>query len=84
MTALPIKAQKDENEIIKYGCRTHTSVKRTVKAPVEDKAHELKVECAGKTLELDPTGGVLFTLTAFTEITIITVQLFLLKTEGNT
>lgn len=56
---------------------------RAVSVPIEDEAHELQVECWGEAVQLDPAGGVLFTLTALTEVTVVSIQLLLLKGDVN-
>lgn len=85
MTTLPTEAKKDEKQMIKNGYKTSNRSDNDILqySPIKNKSHELKVDCAGKTLELDPTGGVLFTLTALAIVTIITVQLLLLNSGWN-
>lgn len=86
MTTLPIKAEKEEKQITKNGYKTsgNRSDNDILQySPIKNKSHELKVECAGKTLKFDPTGGVLFTLTALAIVTIITFQLLLLNSVRN-
>ena len=47
--------------------------------PIKDEAHELQVESWRKTVQSDPSGGSLFTLTAFTEVAVLSIQLLLLR-----
>lgn len=52
--------------------------------PIKDKAHELQVEGWRKAVQSDSSGGVLFTLTALTEVAVLPVQLLLLQGKNNT
>lgn len=49
--------------------------------PIEDKAHELQVEGWRKAVQLDPSGGILLTLTRLTEVAVFPIQLLLLQSE---
>lgn len=50
--------------------------------PIKDKAHELQVEGWRKAVQFDPSGSVLFTLTALTEVAVLSIQLLLLQDGG--
>lgn len=47
-------------------------------APIKNKAHELQVEGGRKGVQFDPSGGILFTLTALTVVTVVPIQVLLL------
>ncbi len=87
MTTLPIKSRDKQKQMIKKVYKSFSNRsdnwQKLWHSPIKNKTHELKIECAGKTLELDPTGGVLFTLTGLAIVAIITVQLLLLNSTRN-